>query len=155
MRLTVMSDYSLRVLMYLGAKPEQRATIQEIATAYGISENHLMKVVHGLGRHGFIETVRGRGGGLRLARPAEDIKVGDVIRSVEDDFALVECFRNEDCCRITSICRLRGVLKLALDAYFRVLDEWTLAELVATPRNLFAELSGQTLPPPQARGSRP
>lgn len=147
MRLTVMSDYSLRVLMYLGAKPEQRATIQEIARAYGISENHLMKVVHGLGRHGFVETVRGRGGGLRLARPAEDIRVGDVIRSVEDDFALVECFRNSDCCRITDICRLRGVLKLALDAYFKVLDEWTLAGLVATPKNLFAELSGGSLPP--------
>lgn len=136
----------MRVLMYLGAKPARRATIQEIATAYGISENHLMKVVHGLGRHGFVETLRGRGGGLRLARPAEDIKVGDVIRAVEDDFALVECFRNEESCRINDICRLRNVLNLALEAYFRVLDEWTLAELVATPKNLFVELATDHLP---------
>ncbi|CFX25630.1 HTH-type transcriptional regulator NsrR [Candidatus Filomicrobium marinum] len=141
MRLTVMSDYSLRVLMYLGAKPEHRATIQEIASAYGISENHLMKVVHGLGRQGFVETVRGRGGGLRLARPADKIKIGDVIKAVEDDFALVECFRDENVCRISNVCRLRGVLRLALEAYFRVLDDWTVADLVTTPTNLFALLS--------------
>lgn len=146
MRLTVMSDYSLRVLMYLGAKPEHRATIQEIASAYGISENHLMKVVHGLGRQGFVETVRGRGGGLRLARPADKIKIGDVIKAVEDDFALVECFRDENVCRISNVCRLRGVLRLALEAYFRVLDDWTLADLVSTPTNLFALLSDQPSP---------
>lgn len=146
MRLTVMSDYSLRVLMYLGAKPEHRATIQEIASAYGISENHLMKVVHGLGRQGFVETVRGRGGGLRLARPAEKIKIGDVVKAVEDDFALVECFRDENGCRISDVCRLRGVLRLALEAYFRVLDDWTLADLVSTPTNLFALLSDQSSP---------
>jgi len=148
-----MSDYSLRVLMYLGAKPEQRGTIQEIAKAYGISENHLMKVVHGLGRHGFVETVRGRGGGLKLARPASEIRIGDVVRAVEDDFALVECFRSEEGCRITNICRLRGVLKQALEAYFSVLDDFTLAELVATPKNLFAELAAFAPPPaPAVRG---
>lgn len=147
MRLTVMSDYSLRVLMYLGSNPEHRATIQEIATAYAISENHLMKVVHGLGRQGFVETVRGRGGGMRLAKPAEEIRIGDVIRAIEDDFALVECFRSQDNCRISKLCRLRGVLSLALDAYFKVLDEWTLADLVATPRNLFAELVDQLAQP--------
>ena len=99
-----------------------------------------MKVVHGLARHGFIETVRGRGGGIRLARPAAEITVGAVIRAVEDDFALVECFRTDNTCRITPVCRLRGALQQALGAYFEVLDNWTLAELVAKPKALLNEL---------------
>jgi Rrf2 family transcriptional regulator, nitric oxide-sensitive transcriptional repressor len=140
MRLTVLSDYSLRVLMYLGAAPGRLATIEEIARAYGVSENHLMKVVHGLSRHGFIETVRGRGGGMRLARPAETITVGAVLRKVEDDFALVECFGEDDTCRITGVCQLKRALKQALDAYLEVLDRWTLAELVARPKRLMAQL---------------
>jgi Rrf2 family nitric oxide-sensitive transcriptional repressor len=141
MRLTYMSDFSLRVLMYAGAMPRRLVTIEEIAEAYGISENHLMKVVHGLAQRGFIETVRGRGGGIRLARPAGDITVGAVIRAVEDDFALVECFRADNTCRITEVCRLRGALQQALGAYFDVLDNWTLAELVAKPKALLKELT--------------
>ncbi len=147
MRLTHLSDYSLRVLMYAGAMPRRLVTIQEIAKAYGISENHLMKVVHGLARQGFIETVRGRGGGIRLARPAPEISVGSVIRAMEDDFALVECFRTGNTCRITPVCRLRGALQEALDAYFDVLDNWTLAELVAKP----AAILGQLAVPPIRR----
>jgi Rrf2 family nitric oxide-sensitive transcriptional repressor len=126
--------------MYLGATPDRLATIEEIARAYGISENHLMKVVHGLARAGFVETLRGRGGGMRLAVPAETITVGAVLRAVEGDFALVECFGAGDRCRITSVCRLKRVLGQALDAYFKVLDEWTLAELVAKPKVLLNEL---------------
>jgi Rrf2 family nitric oxide-sensitive transcriptional repressor len=141
MRLTSMSDFSLRVLMYAGAMPRRLVTIEEIAEAYGISENHLMKVVHGLAQRGFIETVRGRGGGIRLARPAGDITVGAVIRAVEDDFALVECFRADNTCRITKVWRLRGALQQALGAYFDVLDNWTLAELVAKPKALLKELT--------------
>ena len=141
MRLTVLTDYSLRVLMYVGALPRRLVTIQEIAQGYGISENHLMKVVHGLAQHGFIETVRGRGGGFRLARPATEITVGAVIRAVEDDFALVECFWTDNTCRITPVCRLRGALQQALGAYFEVLDNWTLAELVAKPKALLNELA--------------
>ncbi len=140
MRLTYLTDYSLRVLMYVSAVPQRLVTIQEIAQGYGISENHLMKVVHGLAQHGFIETVRGRGGGLRLARPASDITVGAVVRAVEDDFALVECFRTDNTCRITPVCRLRGALQDALGAYFEVLDNRTLAELVAKPKALLKEL---------------
>jgi Rrf2 family nitric oxide-sensitive transcriptional repressor len=127
--------------MYVGAKPQRLVTIQEIARSYGISENHLMKVVHGLAQHGFIETVRGRGGGLRLARPARDITVGAVVRAVEDDFALVECFRTDNTCRITPVCRLRGALQDALRAYFEVLENWTLAELVAKPKAILNELA--------------
>ena len=141
MRLTYLTDYSLRVLMYVSAVPQRLVTIQEIAQGYGISENHLMKVVHGLAQHGFIETVRGRGGGLRLARPASDITVGAVVRAVEDDFALVECFRTDNTCRITPVCRLRGALHDALSAYFEVLDNRTLAELVAKPKALLKELA--------------
>jgi Rrf2 family nitric oxide-sensitive transcriptional repressor len=127
--------------MYVGALPRRLVTIQEIAQGYGISENHLMKVVHGLAQHGFIETVRGRGGGFRLARPATEITVGAVIRAVEDDFALVECFSTDNTCRITPVCRLRGALQQALGAYFEVLDNWTLAELVAKPKALLNELA--------------
>jgi Rrf2 family transcriptional regulator, nitric oxide-sensitive transcriptional repressor len=141
MRLTYLTDFSLRVLMYAGSMPRRLVTIQEIAEAYGISENHLMKVVHGLAQQGFIETVRGRGGGIRLSRPATEITVGSVIRAVEDDFALVECFRTDNTCRITPVCRLRGALQQALGAYFEVLDNWTLAELVAKPRALLNELA--------------
>ena len=141
MRLTYLTDYSLRVLMYVGAVPDRLVTIQEIAQGYGISENHLMKVVHGLAQHGFLETVRGRGGGIRLARPASDITVGAVVRAVEDDFALVECFQTNNTCRITPVCRLKGALKQALGAYFEVLDNRTLAELVAKPKALLNELA--------------
>ncbi len=105
--------------------------IQEIADAYDISKNHLMKVAYDLGRHGFLETVRGRGGGLRLARPPERIKLGDVVRRMEDDFALVECFEpDSDNCRITRTCRLKGVLGEALKAWLAVLDKYTLADLL-------------------------
>jgi Rrf2 family nitric oxide-sensitive transcriptional repressor len=136
MRLTQLSDYSLRVLMYLGARPNRLATIQEIASAYGISDNHLMKVVHRLAQHGFVETVRGRGGGLRLKGQAGDIRLGAVVRAVEEDFRLVECFGSDDTCRITNVCRLRRVLHGALNAFMAYLDEWTLADLVQKPKAL-------------------
>ena len=152
MRLTHLSDYSLRVLMYAGAMPRRLVTIQEIAKAYGISENHLMKVVHGLARQGFIETVRGRGGGIRLARPAAEISVGSVIRAMEDDFALVECFRTGNTCRITPVCRLKGALQQALDAYFEVLDNWTLAELVAKPAAILGQLAVPPIRHPKSAG---
>jgi len=130
MKLTFYSDYSLRLLMYVSVKREALVTIQEVADAYGISKNHLMKVAFELGRKGFLETVRGRGGGLRLARPPEKIGVGEVVRAMEEDFTMVECFdpaANQ--CVITGPCRLRCALSRALKAYFAVLDEYTLADL--------------------------
>lgn len=147
MRLTVQSDYSLRVLMYLAADPERRATIPEIARAYAISVNHLMKVVHGLAQSGFVETVRGRGGGLKLARPASAISVGEVLRVVEEDFALVECLGSRNACRITGVCRLKRVLLEALQAYMGVLDQWTVADLVARPKPLREILAISGRPP--------
>jgi Rrf2 family nitric oxide-sensitive transcriptional repressor len=135
MQLTRYSDYSLRVLIYLAVRPEQLATIEEISQAYGISKAHLMKVVHRLGRAGFLETVRGRGGGFQLARASEEINVGDVIRYTEDKMDLVECFDPETShCRIEPVCGLRGVLEEALDAFLKTLDRYTLADLVARRR---------------------
>lgn len=132
MRLTFHSDYSLRLLMYAAVKHSHLVTIQEVADTYGISKNHLMKVAFQLGRKGFLETVRGRGGGLRLARAPEKIGLGDVIRAVEEDFTLVECFDPKiNSCTISGPCRLRGALSRALKAYFAVLDEYTLADLAA------------------------
>ncbi len=141
MRMTVLSDYSLRVLMYLAARPERLVTIQEIATAYQISENHLMKVVHGLSKSGFVETVRGRGGGMRLGMPPQDITIGAVLRVSEDDFNLVECFGPSDTCRISTVCRLKRVLQKALQAYLAELDRWTIADIVARPKLLLDALA--------------
>lgn len=141
MRLTQLSDYSLRVLMYLAARPDRLATIQEIAAAYRISENHLMKVVHRLGQHGFVETVRGRGGGLRLNGRADGIRLGAVVRAVEEDFQIVACFGSGDTCRITDVCELKCVLQQALGAFLASLDAWTLADLVRRPKALIDALA--------------
>ncbi|TQR07299.1 RrF2 family transcriptional regulator [Psychrobacillus soli] len=132
MRLTMYTDFSLRVLIYLGTKERKDlSTIQAISDAYGISKNHLMKVTHELGKLGYIETIRGRGGGIRLAMEPEDINIGQVVRHTEDDFHLVECF---DCktntCVISPVCGLKGALNRALFAYLKVLDGYTLADFL-------------------------
>ena len=137
MRLTTFSDYTLRVLIYLGVNDEQRTTIEQIADAYGISRNHLMKVVHYLAQGQYIETTRGKGGGMRLGRAPERINIGEVVRATEDNRKLVECFdRKSSDCRIESACVLRGVLGQALEAFFRALDRYTLADLLASKPKL-------------------
>lgn len=141
MKLTRYSDYSLRVLMYLAIQPNRLATIDEISKAYGISKSHLTKIAHELGRAGFLETVRGRGGGLRLARDLDAISVGDVVRFTEGKMDLVECFDAEtSTCRIESACSLHGLLQTALEAFLATLDEHTLADLVARRRKPLADL---------------
>jgi Rrf2 family nitric oxide-sensitive transcriptional repressor len=130
MRLTRYTDYALRTLLYLGANEPRQSSIGEIARAYGISENHLTKVVHQLGRLGLVRTIRGRGGGLRLALAPGEIVVGAVVRQTEEDLALVECFGGA-ACAITSACRLRQALGEALSAFLAVLDRYTLADLLA------------------------
>lgn len=129
MRLTRYTDYSLRTLIYLGLSEPRQSSIGEIARAYGISENHLTKVVHQLGRLGLIRTTRGRGGGLRLGKPPSEIIVGAVVRQTEEDLALVECFAS-GACAITAPCRLRRALSEALAAFLAVLDGYTLQDLL-------------------------
>jgi Rrf2 family nitric oxide-sensitive transcriptional repressor len=129
MKLTAFTDYSLRVLIYLAAQPERRATIGEIAASFAVSEHHLTKVVHFLGKEGWLANVRGKGGGLALAKPPEAINVGDVVRQTEAG-AFVECFGEGGECRITGICRLQGVLGEAVAAFHAVLHRYTLADLV-------------------------
>lgn len=136
MRLSTFSDYSLRVLMYLGVQDDRLVTIAEIAAVHDISKSHLMKVVHLLGLNGHIETVRGKGGGMRLARPPREIVVGDVIRQSESDFAMAECFAGHSACRISGGCGLPSILNEALSAMFLVLDGYTLADLLRVPHGL-------------------
>ena len=143
MRLTTYSDYAFRVLIYLGGAPQSLATIADIAAAYGISENHLMKVVHHLSRLGYIETVRGKGGGMRLARAPAAINVGEVLRATEDGFALVDCMGEGDSdCRIARACVLKGALREAVAAFLATLDRYTLDDLLRPPvaKVLFARM---------------
>ena len=131
MKLTTFTDYSLRTLIYLAAQPERRATIAQIAAAFDISEHHLTKVVHFLGQNGWLANVRGKGGGLSLALSAGAIGVGAVVRQTEGADLPAECFGEEGGhCAITRICRLRGVLGEAVEAFHAVLDRYTLADLV-------------------------
>jgi len=149
MKLTLYSDYCLRVLLFLGMKDGELATIKEIAERYDISRNHLMKVVYELNRMGYIETLRGKNGGMRLLRQPADINVGELIRRTENDFALVECLGADNECRITAACRLRHVFREALDAFLEVLDRFTLADLLE-PEAKLRPLIGLPLPRPSA-----
>lgn len=134
MRLAEYTDYTLRVLMYCAANPDRLVTIAEIAERHGLSKNHLMKIVNDLGRQGVLETTRGRGGGIRLLRPAAEIRVGDVVRTAESDFRLVECFDDDtNTCNLSPTCRMKKLLDNALAAYFRELDGATVADLVKPP----------------------
>ena len=137
MKLTTFTDYSLRTLIYLAAQPDRRATIAEIAAAFDISENHLTKVVHFLGKCGWLTNVRGKGGGLSLAMDADAICVGDVVRHTEGAALPAECFAEEGGhCAITSVCRLRKVLGDAVEAFYAVLDCYTLADVARNQRAL-------------------
>jgi Rrf2 family transcriptional regulator, nitric oxide-sensitive transcriptional repressor len=150
MRLTVYTDYALRMLIYLALKDDGLATIEEIAQSYGISKNHLMKVAHQLGLAGYVDTVRGRHGGLRLAKPAKAIGLGEVVRHTEPDMAIVMCFEpvNADCAILPS-CVLRKALASARSAFIDVLDEYTLSDLVRPRAPLQALLA---IEPKPARG---
>lgn len=141
MRLTSFTDYTLRTLIYLGLRPHQLVTIADIAGAYEISANHLMKVVHQLAQSGDVATLRGQHGGLRLGRPASEINIGAVVRRTEPDMEIVSCFGSGPCCRIQSECLLAGALDEALQAFLNVLDRYTLADLLAR-REALAGLLG-------------
>ena len=141
MRLTTFTDYSLRVLMFVATAPEERATIAEVAKAFSISENHLMKVAHFLGREGFLVNTRGRGGGMRLARAPRDLSIGRLVRVTEGAAAPAECFQASAAgCAIAPACRLTRVLSRALDAFYAVLDGTTLQDVIANGDALSAML---------------
>jgi Rrf2 family nitric oxide-sensitive transcriptional repressor len=131
-RLTLFTDYAMRVLLYLGARPDRLCSIPEIARAYHISQNHLMKVVNQLAHGGYVETVRGRYGGIRLGKAPEEINVGTLVRETEDGFQLLDC----DGCVIALACGLTGVVKEALLAFLAVLDRYTLADLLSSRKDI-------------------
>jgi Rrf2 family nitric oxide-sensitive transcriptional repressor len=134
MRLTQFTDFGLRALMRLAGDPQRSFTTGDIATEFAISRNHLTKVIRDLADAGFVQTQRGAGGGFRLARPPEEITLGQVVRSLEQRQALVECFREDGgCCVLTPRCRLKGKLAAAREAFLRELDETTLAECAYLP----------------------
>ncbi|GAB2730841.1 Rrf2 family transcriptional regulator [Melaminivora jejuensis] len=146
MRLTQWTDYTLRVLMYCAACQDraQPVTISEIAQAHGISRSHLTKIVQQLAARGLLDTMRGRGGGMRLMIPASEINIGAMVRSTETDFDMVECFDPEsNTCRMSEHCHLRGLLIRATQAYLAVLDAVTLADLVPSAHGAGVRRSSQ------------
>jgi Rrf2 family nitric oxide-sensitive transcriptional repressor len=137
MRLTTFTDYCLRALMYVALKGDELATIDEIAERYGINRNHLVKVIFRLGQLGYLDTMRGKGGGIRLAKDPAKINLGTLVRQTEDDLVLVECFQEQDClCVIEPACVLRKALRQALNAFFKILDGYTIADLVKPSHSL-------------------
>lgn len=141
MRLTSFTDYCLRTLMFVALKGDTLSTIDEIAERYSINRNHLVKVVFRLSQLGYLSTLRGKGGGIRLARDPAKMNLGQLIRQTEEDFALVECFDERCQCVIEPACVLRKALRTAFSAFFEVLDGYTLADLVKPSRNLARLLS--------------
>jgi Rrf2 family transcriptional regulator, nitric oxide-sensitive transcriptional repressor len=140
MRLTLWTDYALRTLIYVGTKGERLSTIAEIAESFGVSKTHLMKVVNKLGQQGYIDTVRGKGGGIRLRQPPAEIRVGAVVRETEEDLAVIGCLAESGFCRIEGCCVLRQALRQATVAFLRTLDGYTLADLLAPGPRLVRSL---------------
>lgn len=156
MRLTTLTDYAMRLLIYVGQHPDRLCTISEIAQAHGISEPHLMKVTHRLAQAGWLDTVRGKNGGMRLSKSPGQIRLGDVIRDTENDLSLVECFAGNSRCMLLGSCRLAGVLNGALDQFMAHLDQFTLEDILPAghPNNHLERLVMQTpRRTPQARGN--
>ncbi|MCP1199642.1 Rrf2 family transcriptional regulator [Notoacmeibacter sp. MSK16QG-6] len=129
MRLTVQTDYALRILMALAAVQPKHLSVSAMAERFDVSGNHLMKTAQTLIRHGYLEAVRGRGGGVRLAQPAGEVVISDVVRAVEPDFAIVECFQKPGCCFLPE-CRLKSLLAEARLSFLSTLATETLAGLV-------------------------
>lgn len=136
MRLTLHTDYALRVLVHVGLRGGELVTINEIAECYGISKNHLTKVVHQLGRSGYLETVRGKYGGVRLLAKPETVRLGEFVRAVEDDFALARCMKEDEetSCRLQGGCLAAGAFRKGLAAFFHALDGYTLADMIEAER---------------------
>lgn len=141
MRMTSQTDYALRMLIFLAVRNGRPCTVNDVATSYGLSRNHLLKVARRLSGLGLVDTVRGRTGGIRLARDPEDVNLGSLIRATEDDLALVECLKSDGGeCVIDPACSLRSVVREALGAYLAVFDKYVLADLVKNRNGLSALL---------------
>lgn len=153
MHLTLHSDYAMRVLISLGIAPGRRSTIGEIATRHGISRNHLLKVCHRLQQLGYVEGIRGKGGGLRLVREPATIRIGEVFRATEPHLELVECFGRDNECRITRACGLPPMLADALAAFFDSLNQHTLADVLAAGPKLAGLLEVVVSPPRPRRAA--
>jgi Rrf2 family nitric oxide-sensitive transcriptional repressor len=136
MKHTSHADFALRVLLYLRVAPERRASVGDMATAHHVSRHHLDKVVQRLAGAGLVETTRGRGGGVQLTRDPSTITVGDIMRAMENDFAVVECLGPARYCRIAGVCGARSVFARALDSYFAVLDDATLDDIAVNDQGL-------------------
>src|SRR5579863_7031271 len=136
MRLTLHTDYSLRVLIHVGVADRNLVTISDIAKTFDISKQHLMKVVNNLSQKCYLDTVRGRAGGIRLSRPPRDIKVGEVVRETEETLGVIGCLEQRGYCPIQRVCELRGVFNEATQAFLAVLDGYTLADLIKPRRAL-------------------
>lgn len=150
MQMTQFSNYAVRTLMYCALRPGQVCRVRDIAGAYGISEHHLMKVVQTLGQMGIVDTLRGRGGGIRLARDPHDIVIGEVLRVTEANLNIAECFDGAtNTCPLSGACRFKRALARALEAFFLVLDGYNLADFVMQPQELSA-LLGIEAPEPAA-----
>lgn len=130
MRLTALTDFALRLLVHVGQYPNRLCTIAEVAQAQQISQTHLMKVTHQLALQGWLTTVRGKGGGMRLAHPPEHIRIGAIVRSMEPCLSIMECFNDHSNCHLAGTCRLGGIMDGALQAFLRHLDQYTLADLL-------------------------
>lgn len=143
MKLTNYTDYALRVLIFLATRNSNKlVNIKDIADTYSISKNHLMKVIYDLGKLGYVETIRGRNGGIRLGKAPEQIIIGEIVRKTEDDFNLVECFSKEkNNCILSPNCGLKHVLNKALSAYLAVLDQYTLQDVIFNQDNIRKLLS--------------
>lgn len=137
MKLTQHTDYALRMLIFLAVHRDRSVTVSDVATSYGLSRNHLLKVAQNLGKRGYINTARGRSGGISLALPPDEINIGEVVRAMEDGFTLVECLHPEGgACILSPACRLKGVVREAIDAFLGVFDAYSLDDLVGNTKLL-------------------
>lgn len=140
MQLTIFTDYGLRTLIYVAAYPERRCSVREVAEHYGISRNHLVKVVHHLALRGYLDSSKGKGGGIQLAKAPETLRIGDVVRDLEPNMQMAECFNREtNSCRISSNCQLKHYLMEATNAFIATLNRYTLADAVQD-KSLFSAL---------------
>lgn len=154
MRLTLYTDYSLRVLLYLASVPEKPSSIREVADAYGISQNHLHKIVNDLARHGYLQTTRGRHGGISLGKRPGSIVLGTLVRLTEPDFRVLECLdKTVSKCPIDSVCTMRHILIEALEAFLKTLDQYTLADLLGNASLLRTILIDGTQPESERRST--